>query len=88
MAHGARFINQGSLTLTNDSGLTFAGGTGTPTFENSGTFSKTNSTGVSTFTSINVTNTGTLQHRARRVHHQRRISSDGRPCESRHQLHR
>jgi hypothetical protein len=61
MAHGARFINQGSLTLTNDAGLTFTGGTGTPSFENAGgTFIKTNATGVSSFTSVNVTNTGTF----------------------------
>jgi hypothetical protein len=61
MAHGARFINQGSLTLTNDAGLTFTGGTGTPSFENAGgTFIKTNAAGVSSFTSVNVTNTGTF----------------------------
>jgi len=60
MAHGARFLNQGSLTMTNDSGLTFTGGSGTPAFENSGTFTKTNGTGVATFSSVNVTNSGTF----------------------------
>jgi hypothetical protein len=61
LSHGARFINHGSLIMTNDSGLAFAGGTGTPTFENSGgTFTKTNGTGVATFSSVNVTNAGTF----------------------------
>lgn len=58
--HGAQFINEGTLTLFSDGALAFGGGTGTPVFENLGTFVKTNATGVSAFTSTAIINAGSI----------------------------
>jgi hypothetical protein len=59
--HGAQMINQGTLVLTSDAGLAYAGGTGVPVFHNQGgTFMKTNSSGISPFSSTVFTNSGSI----------------------------
>jgi hypothetical protein len=57
---GAVFLNNGSLTLSNDVGFFWAGTGALPAFQNNGTFTKVAGAGVATFSSTSITNTGII----------------------------
>ena len=68
MRNGATFTNQGTFELSNDGGLTnnqgfFDGGSGSGAFNNHGTLRKlaTGNSGISRFSGIAMTNTGTVE---------------------------
>ena len=59
---GATFLNNGTLTVTNDTSLAWGGSGATPALVNVGTFTKSGGSGVASYSSTAITNGGTFNY--------------------------